>query len=126
MACVLVAQIWKIDGADGAALVQVGEEFKEDELLLLLCSGALVGVGVGVGEVEGQPPVSQNCAKYGRPTPPILLKLPPTYKVEPDKVRTLTLLSALGSQVVARPVVVSKAAIRFLGCPPILLNHPPT
>src|SRR3954466_10188689 len=56
----------------------------------------------------------------------MLMKDPPAYTVEPFTPMEATLLLALGSKAVARPVVASRAAIQFLVCPPIFVKIPPT
>ena len=56
----------------------------------------------------------------------MLPKSPPTYRVEPDRVKAETVPLALGSKLVASPVAVSIAAIQVLICPPMLVKSPPT
>jgi len=41
----------------------------------------------------------------------MLVKAPPTYRVEPDRAKVLTALSAFGLKLVTFPVAVSIAAI---------------
>src|SRR3954464_2955990 len=57
--------------------------------------------------------------------PPIEPKEPPTYTVEPETARALTLPFAFGFQLVASPVVVSIAPIRLRLTPPADVNWPP-
>jgi hypothetical protein len=57
---------------------------------------------------------------------PILLNLPPAYKSLSPGRRAHTQPSALASQSVAVPVILSTAARQLRGRPPILLKPPPT
>ena len=57
--------------------------------------------------------------------PPIVVKAPPTYTVEPFMIIEFTVLFASGLHEVGTPVVLSRAAIFVRACPPtVAKDHP--
>jgi hypothetical protein len=84
-------------------------------------------LGFGLKVAERTPVAASTAPMKLRAIPPSVVKVPPTYSVDPERARALTLPpEAPGLKPGrARPVEPSSAASRARGCPPTLANWPP-
>ena len=78
-------------------------------------------------QAEASPVEASSAAMRFRFCPPMVVKSPPAYTVEPltASARTVEYAVAFGSHALARPVVALSAAMVLRDWPPIAVNMPP-